>query len=109
MPELSALVKEYKEMLKNGEDIPLELSRRMQLAISIDTHDEVIKINGRLKKVEEAAEEWEQYPTLLWLLRHKTKTTVAWMVAIFVILTLFYVSGLREPIFTWLGLPPLIP
>ena len=109
MPELSALVKEYKEMLKNGDDIPVDLSRRMQLAISIDTHEEVIKINGRLKKVEEAAETWEDYPTLLWLLRHKTKTTVAVITVIFVLLSLLYVSGLRAPILLWLGLPPLIP
>jgi hypothetical protein len=109
MTELSALVQEYKEMLKNGEDIPIKLSRRIQLAISIDTHDEVKKINGRLKKVEKVAEEWSRFPSLTWLLYHKTKKTVTFIVVVFIILTVFYVSGLRAPIMEFLGLPPLLP
>ncbi len=109
MPELSALVQEYKEMLKNGDEISVEVSRRIQLAISIDTHDEVKKINGRLKKVEKVAEEWTRYPSLTWLLYHKTKKTVAIIVIVFILLTLFYVSGLRAPILEFLGLPPLLP
>jgi hypothetical protein len=109
MTELSALVQEYKEMLKNGEDIPIKLSRRIQLAISIDTHDEVKKINGRLKKVEKVAEEWSRFPSLTGLLYHKTKKTVTFIVVVFIILTVFYVSGLRAPIMEFLGLPPLLP
>ena len=108
MPEISALVKEYKEMLKNSEDIPIEISRRIQLAISIDTHDEVKKINGRLKKVEAVADDVEEYPSLLWLLRHKTKQMVTIILIILAMLSLVYLPELRGPIMEWLGLPPLI-
>ena len=109
MTELSALVKEYKEMLKSGEDIPIEVSRRFQLAISIDTHDEVKKINGRLKEVEAVAEDVKEYPSLLWLLRHKTKQMMAVILIILAMLSLIYIPELRAPILEWLGLPPLIP
>jgi len=109
MTEISALVQEYKEMLKSGEDIPIKVSRRFQLAISIDTHDEVKKINGRLKKVEAVAEDVKEYPSLLWLLRHKTKQMVAVILIILAMLSLIYIPELRAPILEWLGLPPLIP
>jgi hypothetical protein len=109
MVELSTVIEELKALLENGDEVSPEVARRLQLALSLDTHIEVKKINGRLKKVEEAAKNSERYPSILYLLRHKTKTTVAVIVMIFVILSLFYVSGLRTPIMLWLGLPPLIP
>lgn len=109
MPELDTIIEELKSILENGDEIPVDVARKLQLAISLDTHMEVKKINGRLKKVEEVAKNWKDYPSILWLLRFKTKSTVAVIVVIFVTLTLFYVSGLRAPIFEWLGLPPLLP
>ena len=106
---LSALIEEFKTLLENGEDISPKAERRMLLALSIDTHTEVKTINGRLKKVEAAVEENKKHPSLLWLLRFKTKRTVAIIVTVFTILSLLYISGTRAPIFELLGLSPLIP
>ena len=113
-----AVIKEIKDMLQknNGEDIPANVAGRLLLTLSVANHEcnretvaEVKKLNGRLKKVEEVAEDWEKYPSLLWLLHKKTKTTVAIIVFVFIILSSFYVSGIRAVVMEWLGLPPLIP
>ena len=113
MTEISALVKEYKEMLKNGEDIPIEVSRRFQLAISIDTHDEVMKINGRLKKVEAATDEYGSQPSLLSLLHTNPKKTTVFIATIliltFLLLEVTWEYGLFPKLIEWFGLPPLIP
>ena len=56
---------------------------------------------GRLARVVERTEEHLQaHPTLLYLLRFRTRETVAALV-----LSLWYVSGFRQPILRWLGLP----
>lgn len=107
--ELSALIEQFKDLIQNEDDISPDAARKVLLAISIDTHTEVKKINGRLKKVEKVTEDYLLYPSLTWLLRHKTKTTVATITIVFVILSLLYISGLRAPIMEWLGLPPLLP
>ena len=107
--QLSALIESFKRQLESGSKIDPDAAREMLLAISIDTHSEVQRINGRLKKVEAVVEDVERFPSLWWLLRFKTKNTVAIIVIVFVVLTLFYVSGLRAPIMEWLGLPPLLP
>jgi hypothetical protein len=107
--KLSALIEEFKTLLENGEDISPKAERRMLLALSIDTHTEVKTINGRLKKVEAAVEESERHPSLLWLLRFRTKKTVVIIATVFVLLSLFYISGTRMPILELLGLPSLTP
>jgi len=107
--ELSALIGEFKTLLEDGEDISPDASRRMLLALSIDTHTEVKTINGRLKKVEAAVEENKKHPSLLWLLRFKTKRTVAMIVTVFALLSLLYVAGTKAPILDLLGVPSLIP
>jgi len=111
--ELSALIEEFKFLLENGDKIPPEAARRVLLALSIDTNLEVKKINGRLKKVETAVEElkkdWKEHPSLLWLLRFKTKQTVGIIILVFGLLSVLYISGLRVPVLEWLGLPPLLP
>jgi hypothetical protein len=106
--QLSAMILEFKALLENGNILDPDAARRLLLALSIDTHDEVKRINGRLKKVEAVAEDVEEYPSLLWLLRHKTKQMVAIILIILAILSLVYVPELRGPIMEWLGLPPLI-
>ena len=107
--KLSSLIEEFKTLLEDGEDISPKASRRMLLALSIDTHTEVKTINGRLKKVEAAVEENKKPPSLLWLLRFKTKKTVVVIATVFALLSLIYISGIRAPIFELLGLPPLVP
>jgi len=110
MPEqLSAMILEFKALLENGNILDPDATRRLLLALSIDTHNEVKHINGRLKKVEAVAEDVEEYPSLLWLLRHKTKQMVVVILIILAILSLIYIPELRGPILEWLGLPPLLP
>ena len=103
--ELSSLIEEFKVLLEDGEDISPKASRRMQLALSIDTHTEVKRINGRLKKVEAAVEEGQKHPSLLWLLRFKTKRTIAVIVTVFALLSLLYLAGPKEPVLGLFGLP----
>ena len=107
--KLSALIESFKRQLESGDKIDPDAAREMLLAISIDTHNEVKHINGRLKKVEAVVDDVEKFPSLLWLLMHKTKSTVAVITIVFILLSLLYVSGLRAPIMVWLGLPPLLP
>ena len=45
------------------------------------------------------------HPTLLYLLRFRTRETVAVLVLVFLLLSVWYVSGIRQPILKWLGLP----
>lgn len=107
--QLSAMILEFKALLDNGDKLDPDAARRLLLALSIDTHKEVKRINGRLKKVEAVAEDVEEYPSILWLLRHKTKKMVAVVLIILAILSLIYIPELRGPILEWLGLPPLLP
>jgi hypothetical protein len=113
---IDSVITEVKGILKNGDNVPAEVARRLLLTISVANHEcnretvsEVRKINGRLKKVEEAVDDWRKHPSLLWLLHHKTKITVSVIVVVFALLSAFYVSGIRAVIMEWLGLPPLIP
>lgn len=107
--QLSAMILEFKALLENGDVLDPDAARRLLLALSMDTHEEVKLINGRLKKVEAVAEDVEEYPSLLWLLRHKTKQMVAVILIILAILSLIYIPELRGPVLEWLGLPPLLP
>lgn len=113
MTTLDSVLDEIKNIIDNGEDVSPKVARRLLLAVSLKTHEQIVIMNGRVKKVEAATEKLDEklkrYPSLLWLLRHKTKITVAVILVVFCILSIFWVSGFRAPILTWLGLPPLIP
>ena len=109
---ITEIIEELKSSLANGDQLKSMSQRRLsrwQLILMLDTHQEVSKINGRLKKVEEAAADWKRYPSITWLLRHRTKGTIAVIATIFTLTTMLYVSGIRVPILEWLGLPPLTP
>ena len=45
------------------------------------------------------------HPTLLYLLRFRTKETIATILFVILILSAWYVSGFSQPILKWLGLP----
>lgn len=109
MGDDSKIIEAIEEVLKDGNKIDPEAASRLQLGISLENNKELLKINGRLKKVEEAAEDWEKNPSLLWLLRFRTKKTVTVIVTIFILLSMLYISGIRGPILELIGLPPLIP
>ncbi len=67
------------------------------------------EINGRIDSLEDKLDDvlrmQADHPPLLYLLRFQTRKTVLWIVLIFVILSLWYVSGFRQPILELLGLP----
>jgi hypothetical protein len=109
MGDDSKIIEAIEEVLKDGNKLDPEAASRLQLGISLENNKELLKINGRLKKVEEAADDWEENPSLLWLLRFETKKTVVAIILIFSALSILYVSGIRAPLFELLGLPPLIP
>jgi chromosome segregation ATPase len=77
--------------------------------VIIELQDEVEVGNRRSLRLEEAIrridEHTMKHPSLLWSLRFNTVKTLAVIVFIFVILSLWYVSGAREPILDLLGLP----
>lgn len=107
--KLSALIESFKRQLEDGNKIDPDAAREMLLAITIDTHNEVKQINGRLKKVEKVVEDVKRFPSLWWLLRHKTKQTIGITLIVIALTVLIFVPELRAPIMEWLGLPPLLP
>ena len=74
---------------------------------SLEERREVV--NKRMILLEQRQAEFEyymrEYPSITWLLRHRTKETITFIVFVFVILSLWFVSGFRQPILDWLGLP----
>lgn len=109
--QLSAMILEFKALLENGDQIDPDVSRRLLLALSIDTHTEVKKINGRLKKVEKATEELQKRPSLLMLFHQKPKTMIflvlGGLLIFFIITQALWHYGLIPSILEWLNLPPL--
>jgi hypothetical protein len=47
----------------------------------------------------------QTHPSLLFLLRFRTKETAVAVVLVFLLLSIWYVSGFRQPILNFLGLP----
>lgn len=59
-------------------------------------------LEQRVRSLESYA---KTHPSLLWLLRYDTRRTVAFIVLVFMALSLWFISGFRQPILDWLGLP----
>ena len=60
------------------------------------------KLDG---KVDKAVEHQTTHPSLIYLLRFKTRQTVAALIFAFVIFSSWFVSSVRQPILEFLGLP----
>ena len=61
---------------------------------------------GKLATAVEQTEDYlQKHPTLLYLLRYRTKETVLIILLGFILLSAWYVSELRIPILRWLGFP----
>lgn len=104
-----------------------KVARQLLLALTLDTREQAARSHQRalqelaaLRAIVEAQSravdtlvaawaEHQQYhqdnPPLLWLLRYRTRETVATILFIILVLSAWYVSGLRQPILRWLGLP----
>ena len=56
-------------------------------------------------KIGEAVDHQKTHPSLIYLLRFRTKETLAVLVFAFVIFSSWFVGGVRQPILEFLGLP----
>ena len=110
--KLSALIESFKHQLESGDRIDPDAAREMLLAISIDTHQEVKLINGRLKKVEGEVEDLKKAPSFLRYLHQNPKRTITILVSsvvvTFVLLSLLWDYKLLSILIEWLGLPPIL-
>lgn len=59
----------------------------------------------RVDELEEARKRYDEYPTLTYLLRYHPRQTIVVLVAVFMALSMWWVSGFRMPLLKWLGLP----
>jgi negative regulator of genetic competence, sporulation and motility len=92
----------------NGEEL---LKRLVELEEAHNVkHEELEKqINERFdaleQKVDTAVRRQSEYPSVTYLLRYRSRDTVVAIIFLFVILSTWFVSGFRQPILEWLGLP----
>lgn len=56
-------------------------------------------------KIDAAVKHQEDHPSIIYLLRYKTKQTVTALLFLFMVLSSWFVNGIREPILEFLGLP----
>lgn len=88
------LVKEIRKLQEEG-DLGDSAALRLILAANAETLEYVQKIDARVKQV---AETQERYPSLLWLLVHRPKPTVAAIVGFMSLLTVAYVYEIRHAV-----------
>ena len=78
----------------------LDLEKRMaQMETAVTQIDSMDDKLGKVLRMQ------EEHPPLLYLLRFQTRKTVFWIILAFLMLSLWYVSGFRQPILEFLGLP----
>lgn len=97
--------------------IALTLDTRTEIAacsIANNTHHDMLEQliatqNETLSELKEMIQRHDHYiqthPSLVYLLRFKTRETLALFFFLLMILSLWYVSGFRQPILKWLGWP----
>ena len=115
------------EQLMANPDLDTVVARQLLVAIAADTRarsaelhsisDQNIKLLEHLIQQQSAnidklttdvaklTDYLDQHPPLIYLLRFRTKETIAAIVILFLIASVWYVSGIRQPILKWLGLP----
>ena len=113
--------------LLDEQDLDPQTTHRLLIALTIDTRTEIAACSIANDKHYELLEELittqrnttnelrqmiqrhDEYigthPSLVYLLRYQTKKTLTLFVFIILILSLWYVSGFRQPILRWLGWP----
>lgn len=57
------------------------------------------------RKLDDVLEMQREHPSLLYLLRFQTRRTLFWIVVLFLLLSIWWVSGWRQPILEFFGLP----
>ena len=134
MDETSDIIEQLREMAEKGNGFPqtyynqliltamITQSRQLQNLIdathtienklttieqeqqrTLDLSRQVQQMESRLVNQEQLA---EQNPSLIWLLRFRTRPTLVTLIIIIVLALTILVSDIRHPIFSALGLPP---
>lgn len=85
-------------------DLENRLDKGGAAALS-DIADIKVRLDEMEIKLDEALRMQTDHPPLLYLLRFHTRRTIFWIIVVFVLLSLWYVSGFRGPILEFLGLP----
>jgi hypothetical protein len=108
------------EKLLTDPDLDPVVARQLLCAISVDTRSRtavhlqelqaIIKVQSEniaaLTTAVEALERHiDTHPTIIYLFRFRTKESIAVAITIILVLSLWYVSGFRQPILRWLGWP----
>lgn len=109
------LLLELKRLRAQGKDVSnddLILMQIMGLAAKQNKlANQIDAIDTRVQAIESGLNnltaQHKEYPSVTWLLRHKPKETLMFSVGAFVLFSMWYVSGLRQPIMRLLGLPEL--
>ena len=113
--------------LLDNPDIDPRVARRLMVALTLDTRMEFqtcstsVSLNfnkletlietqsdniARLESIISRHEEYlQKHPSLVYLLRYRTKESAVVILSSIMILSLWYVSGIRQPILKWLGWP----
>lgn len=111
----------------NDPDIPQSAINKIAIAIALDAKSMVINhrlsCSGELRELQEMVVETsknvdrladivekhdrynEQHPSIVYLMRFRTRETIVVIVFIFAILSLWWVSTIRQAILQFLGLP----
>jgi hypothetical protein len=96
-----------RQLAKDGK-IPDEITPEITFALIADTHVMVSDINGTVKgvkgDVDKLKREWEENPSLIYLLRNKTSKTVKTLFTIFLaIVFVAAVLAASEPLREWVA------
>jgi uncharacterized coiled-coil protein SlyX len=71
--------------------------------------DDILAMNKKIgsmeDKLDKVIEMQTDHPTLLYSLRFNTRKTLMWLLFALMIVSLWFVSGLRQPILEFFGLP----
>lgn len=86
------------------------MDQAMNGEILVNRFDELEKkVDDRFdelsKTLDAAVKHQEDHPSIIYLLRFKTKQTIAAILFLFMVLSTWFVSGLRQPILEFLGIP----
>lgn len=96
------VLNEIKRLREQNRDITNDDILLIQL---IEIRDTLNIIDKRLETVEEHTRVQTEYPSIPYLLRYHPRQTITVMMTIFILLSLWWVSGFRQPILNWLNLP----
>ena len=68
-----------------------------------------LRMNGKItnmeKNLNEVLEMQRKHPSLLYSLRFETRKTIMWIIFFLMLVSIWFVSGLRQPILEFFGLP----